>query len=215
MYNGGTGYRAPITPMRFAYETDDEDDDATVVATVVPSLPKALRTPHEPSEVSYYSLTNLPADSPHRTIPAAVVRAQAQSIPAQPSPNPRGYPHRFRNAERLDLASPPPVIEHPLTATGAPYAAGTAPGPARIFTSELERDIVAGGPGGGGVLDVGYHDPTLPLYVNPRTGVPARFHPFSLGQYRGGDAGRYRDLGGPEGQEGVEEVQGLFGRVGL
>jgi hypothetical protein len=130
-------------------------------------------------------MTQLPEDEPHRRIAASEVRAQAVAIPATVVHRRKGYPHRFNNYDdEVPLTNPYPLIEHPLTPSGA-YLAGSPTGPARIVVNEHDRSTP----------ETMYHDPTKP--IPPRS----RFHPFSKGEYRG------RDRSAPTGlEEGLEKM---------
>lgn len=143
-----------------------------------------------------YSLTRLPPKSRLRRVPASVVRAQVAAIPlgvvARQGPGPQGgyegYPHTFKNHEKLPLELDPNngIIEHPLTPRD-PYVPGDPPGPARIFVNERDRSR----------FEVGYHDPTKPKPEG------SKCHPFSLANLRPGSGERdgartAGDVGGDE-----------------
>ncbi|KAK4033000.1 hypothetical protein C8A01DRAFT_20001 [Parachaetomium inaequale] len=157
--------------FRWSWSEADSDSDS---GTATPKAVPGARTPEydaDVSEISYYSMTELSENDPHRRIAASEVRVQAIAIPNTVVRRWEGYPHRFNNYEEVPLANPHPLIEHPLTLSGA-YLSGSPPGPARIVVNEHDRSTP----------ETMYHDPTKP--IPPRS----RYHPFSKGEYRGRDS---------------------------
>ncbi|KAK4154551.1 hypothetical protein C8A00DRAFT_14341 [Chaetomidium leptoderma] len=151
---------------------DDEEDESDS-GTATPKGPAGARSPEydaAATEVSYYSMTNLPKDHPERHIAATEVRAQTIAIPVTIVPRRKGFPHTYNNYEKLDLDNPPPLIEHPLTPDGS-YVAGSPPGSSRIVTNESDHTTP----------EAMYHDPTKPIPEH------SRYHPFSKAAFRGKD----------------------------
>ncbi|KAK3294250.1 uncharacterized protein B0H64DRAFT_400212 [Chaetomium fimeti] len=186
--SGGTTphSEASATGAEFHWNWEDDGDmeaeSDSDSGTITPRGPPGSMTPvYDPSasQISTYSLTNLPDDDALRIIPAAEVRAQAVAIPAVVVARRQGYPHRFNNYEELPLVNAHPLIEQPLTPDG-PYVAGSPPGPARIITNELDRSTP----------EPVYHDPTKPIPPGSTN------HPFSKAEFRG------RDRTQPTGLEG-------------
>ncbi|KAH6856007.1 hypothetical protein B0I37DRAFT_424861 [Chaetomium sp. MPI-CAGE-AT-0009] len=184
---------SPTTRVEFQWTWNDDNDveaeSDSDSGTITPTGPPGARTPiYDPaaSEISTYSLTNLPKDDAHRSIQASEVRAQAIAIPATVVARREGYPHRFNNYEELPLVNAHPLIEQPLTPDG-PYVAGSPPGPARIIVNELDRTTP----------EAVYHDPTKPIPPG------SRYHPFSKAEFRG------RDRSLPTGLEGDFEDLGV------